>query len=162
MKAANYQRIHINWPHSYKILPVVILQGMVVARGWRKGRVFNGDSISVLQDQKSFWNWMHSSVNYLTLLNCTIKMVKMAYSLLHINIRKHFKATKLWLTFVLEKIMIMYMIQINVCFSVSTFRTRHKGEDRAEKHISGKDNWLFLQLTWGLVPSIYVSAHNHP
>lgn len=35
-----------------------------------------------------------------------------------------------------------------MCFPLSTFRIRRKGEDRAEKRLRGKDHWLFLQLTW--------------
>lgn len=55
-KLANYKRTNIEWPHSYEIFQVVKSQGIVVARGLEKERMFNSDGVSILQDQKSSGN----------------------------------------------------------------------------------------------------------
>lgn len=51
---------------------------MMVTRGGKGKVLFSGYRVSVLQDEKISGDLFHNSVNILlTLMNCTVKMIKM-------------------------------------------------------------------------------------
>ena len=78
----SHTHTQIIWFYLYEVPTIVTIMEtkdrMVIARSWEEGTgelSFNGYGVSVLQDEKSSGDWLHSNVNKVATELCTWKLL---------------------------------------------------------------------------------------